>query len=379
MEASTETRLTSLYCCSSLRQYSTSSGFHHVLSYHAVATTEINNPRTNQTQLNHYTIGYNYSSTVPICPTCLLLALQAVHLCGPNPFTWAYEEEFLRWRAGQPNHFTSGWTRWQTGEDSSQQQPITHQGWPTHQDWPHISTMSSDSSSLGVGRRGRRQQQAQPQPPPPLNLYFHSTAGQVEPPEDDPIIPPGYRLFGYTANGRIILERTRPWGRLAWETFCRGVRVVGAVGRYLLHGLFQCLCGLAVRTYRFVTEYIAVIPRTQEQGPVHVLPMQDYEPTTAIVSPPDLHQVGGTGPLLANNSEEATYVRQTVSKIAQIEEAGSSSMHDTSTSDMAEDSSSNDESEEEDNKTPESAVLNVGPHWGRSPPSSNTPPSGRSI
>ena len=213
-----------------------------------------------------------------------------------------------------------------TAQEQAYSQPY-YPGTPYQQLEPAIYSngsmrrMSSDSdSSLGSGHRrgrGRGHYSQQASPPPVLAVYFHSVASQVEPPDEHQEVPDGFRVLGETANHRLIVERVNPWKTLAWNSFVRSLRLVGAIGHYIATGFIRCVCGLVITVFRFVARFICAIPRSQEGGPVHALNIQDYEPCRTLYNPPDVFQVGGTGPLLAKNPQEAEYTRRCVSVVAQ--------------------------------------------------------------
>ena len=206
---------------------------------------------------------------------------------------------------------------------------------------------------------------------PTLALYFHSVGSQVEPPNPDAEVPPGYRVLGYTANQRMIIERSHPWRQVAWQGFVQGLRVVGAIGVYLASGVVRCLYSALIRMYRFVTRFLCAIPRDAEDGPVHALAVSDQDPgpvSAHLFNPPDLCQVGGAGaPLTATNPAAAEYTRRTVSRVLDpVEDLSPRRMEDSS-SDEPDSTDSSDDSEGEPRATA-GAIHCVGPHLSRTPP-----------
>ena len=295
---------------------------------------------------------FGYSLQQPtLCDSCrqaqLLAALQLLSLSGiPATVTWEL----------RPSHAVyTHWPPTSTLRRSTSYQPVHYQ--PDYNQ-PGLIAMrgpaayDSDSSSVTSGPRVRHHMMHGPlQAPANLHLYFHSVGSQVEAPDPSAEVPPGYRLLGRTANHRLIVERVHPWRALAWEAFARTLRVVGAIGIYLSHGIVRCICGSLVRVYRFITKYICAIPRNDEAGPVHALALADYEPgpaSSVLFSPPDLHQVGGSGPLVATNQAEAEYTRRTVSRVIQpVEELSPDEVQDSS-SDTEDETSSSMESTSSD-------------------------------
>ena len=231
----------------------------------------------------------------------------------------------------------------------------------------------SDSSSADQPRRVHPAYAMEPplNRVPTLALYFHSVGSQVEPPNPDAEVPPGFRVLGYTANQRMIIERSHPWRRMAWQGFVQGLRVVGAIGIYLASGVVRCIYSALIRMYRFVTRFLCAIPRDAEDGPVHALAVSDQDPgpvSAQLFTPPDLCQVGGAGaPLTATNPAAAEYTRRTVSRVLDpIEDLSPRRMEDSS-SDEPPSTDSSDDSEGEPRATA-GAIHCVGPHLSRTPP-----------
>ena len=257
--------------------------------------------------------------------------------------------------------------------------PIPHrQGIRQRSAMRRPSQYDSDSSSAASPRRPPRAYAMELPLNPPLNqaptlaLYFHSIGSQVEQPNPEAEVPPGYRLLGRTANSRLIVERVHPWRQIAWQGFVQGLRIVGAIGTYLATGLVRCICGALIRVYRFVARFLCAIPRDREDGPVHALPLSDLDPgpvSAHLFNPPDLCQVGGDhAPLTAANHQEAEYTRRTVSRvIAPVEEIHPGRMEETS----SDDTEPYDSSDGSDGDRGAGTIQNVGPHLSRSPPAEN--------
>ena len=377
-------RLT-LWCCSSccVWQASWLGGWP---SYWCLNAEAPFNPTSGLTlQATTHTYSGSSLNRPLVCDSCrqyrLLEALSLLSLANvPAHITWE-----LPPRAPSPGpHFTTLY------------QPTTYVPWPTtlYRPVPHRhgvyqrsamrrpSQYDSDSSTSAASPRRPRAYAMEHQLNPPLNqvptlaLYFHSIGSQIEPPNPEAEVPPGYRLLGRTANSRLIVERVHPWRQLAWQGFVQGLRVVGAIGTYLATGLVRCLCGALIRVYRFVARFLCAIPRDREDGPVHALPLSDLDPgpvSAHLYNPPDLCQVGGThAPLTAANHQEAEYTRRTVSRvIAPIEEIPPDRMEDSSS-----DESETSDSEGSDGNRGAGPIQNVGPHLSRSPPAEDVP-SGR--
>ena len=313
-----------------------------------------------------------------VCDNCrqylLLEALSLLSLTNvPAHFTWE------RPRAPPTGHHFTPLHQYQPTNYAPYPWPTTFYRPLTHRHRQR-STMrrpaqyDSDSSSAASPRRPRARAYAYAMEPPlnqapTLALYFHSIGSQVEPPNPEAEVPPGYRLLGRTANSRLIVERVHPWRQMAWQGFVQTLRIVGAIGTYLATGLVRCICGALIRVYRFVARFLCAIPRNREDGPVHALPLSDLDPgpvSAHLFNPPDLCQVGGThAPLTAANHQEAEYTRRTVSRVvAPIEEIHPGRMEDSS-SDESEPSDSSDGS---DGTRGAGKIQNIGPHLSRSPP-----------